>query len=239
MTSFLLELVALLGAVGLFGWARRLEGMNLLSLVIPVQLAATLLLTLVVLRVVVVEPFEGVGPSMLPTFSEHSKVLVDKSAYGWRLPGGWWVWRRSTPAPGQVVVLEGQNARQQEELLLKRVVAVGGDEVRIVGEHIFVNGVALEAMPEPVSGEEPAPLVTWSAQVLGHPHRVLLKAGVHGPATEVVTWKINPGYVFVVGDNRVASYDSRDFGPVAQNKVLGQVVGAWRNGKLTAVDGAP
>lgn len=238
MTSFWLELFTLGASAGLFFWARRLEGLGLLSLVTPVRTSATVLLTLVMLRLLVIEPFEGVGPSMMPTFAEHSKVLVDKSAYGWRLPGGLWVWRRASPSPGQVVVLEGQNAHNHRELLLKRVVAVGGDEVRIEGERIFVNGQALEAAPEPLPQGASASLVPWSAQVVGHAHRVFLKAGFHADSSEVVTWKIHPGYVFVVGDNRAASYDSRDFGPIARDKVVGRVIGVWRNGHLSAVDGA-
>ena len=237
MGGFWLELLGLLTAGGMFAWSWRLDGMRLSAWVFPVQVSATVLLTLVLIRLAALEPFEGIGPSMQPTFPEHSKVLVNKSAYGWRLPGGWWVWRRATPLPGQVVVLEGRNARSQSEYLLKRVIAVGGDEVRIEGDHLFVNGEALEASPDPSPLPANAGLVAWSAQVLGHPHKVFLKAGQHPRSSEVVTWKVHPGYVFVLGDNRAYSYDSRDFGPVAEKKVLGQVVGVWKDGRLAAVDG--
>ncbi len=236
MGSFWLEALTLGVASGLFFWARRLEGLHLGSLVEPVRVVAAVLIALVLLRVLVVEPFEGVGPSMMPTLAERSKVLVDKSAYGWRLPGGLWVWRRSPPLPGDVVVFEGRNAQRREELLLKRVVAVPGDEVRVEGERVFVNGEPLEAAPEPEAMPAGAALEPWSASALGHPHRVYLKAGLHLPSPEIVTWQVPAGYVFVVGDNRVASYDSRDFGPVPQNRVIGRVIGVWRNGDLERVD---
>lgn len=77
--------------------------------------------------------------SMEPTVKVDDHVLVVKAAYGLRLPlTTTYVARFSEPARGDVVVLEGVD--DPPIVLLKRVVAVGGDRVEVKDGHVFIDG---------------------------------------------------------------------------------------------------
>lgn len=189
-------------------------------------------------RMWVVEPFEGYGPSMRPTLAHESTILVDKSAYGWRLPVlEWWVWKRRAPQPGEVVILKSPLEDGRAPWLVKRVVAQGGDVVRVEGERVFVNDVPLERAPPP-GRPLPSSFLTnvWMAETMGHRHRVWLQESLHVPSSHIVTWEVPPGYVFLVGDNRRDSLDSRVFGPVPASSVIGQVFAVWEARSLRRVD---
>src|SRR5690606_18576578 len=76
--------------------------------------------------------------SMEPTLRPGDRVLVDMSAYGLRLPlGGPQVLARGRPVPGDVVVFRSPADGTR---LIKRVVAVGGQQVALVDGHLHVDG---------------------------------------------------------------------------------------------------
>ena len=232
MSSGLIEwlafIVAALLALDSWHWEKR----GRKELERRARVCAAIVAFLLGLRLFVLEPFHGLGPSMLPTLPEKSVVVVDKSSFGWRIPGlDWWVFRRSSPSPGDVVVSE-ITFQGQPEMVLKRIVAVGGDVVRVEGERLFVNDV-------PVEGPEVSPGVAtgaWRAQVLGHTHYVWLKENAYRLSDNIVTWRVPPGFVFLVGDNRQVSYDSRVFGPIPEKNVVGKVLGVWKEGRLGLLD---
>lgn len=233
MSSSLIEwlafVVAVLLAVESWRWERR----GLKDLERYARLGAACVAFLLGLRLFVFEPFVGVGPSMLPTLPERSVVFVDKSSFGVRLPGLSWRLFGSSPVPGDVVVAS-VDLLGREESVLKRVVAIGGDEVRVEGERVFVNGLPVEEVEiQPSSEEAPA---AWRAQLFGHEHLVFLKQKSYELSSEIVTWQVPEGYVFLVGDNRQASLDSRTFGPVPESQVLGKVFGLWRDGWFASLD---
>jgi signal peptidase I len=83
---------------------------------------------------------------------------------------------------------------------VKRIVGVGGDSVDIHGGHVFINGNQLtEAYLSPTQTTDM-------------------------PDGKGRTWKLGPDQLFVLGDNRTGSVDSREFGPVDQSYVIGR---AW------------
>ena len=153
--------------------------------------------------------------SMIPTVHEGDRVFVSKAAYGFRIPlSATWIARWGEPQRGDVVVLQSP---VEDVVLLKRVVAIGGDEVRVVNGHIFLNGVEAEA----TATEE---------NLDGKKHMVSLKAG-GGP--DFGPKKIPEGQVLVMGDNRGNSKDGRMFGFVDQSAVLGRAVSIYlRDGSL-------
>jgi signal peptidase I len=83
---------------------------------------------------------------------------------------------------------------------IKRVIGVGGDSVDIHGGHVFINGVQIS---EPYLFE-------------GQPTQMSSESGK--------TWKLGPNQLFVMGDHRQASEDSRQFGPIDKSTVVGR---AW------------
>ncbi len=121
--------------------------------------------------------YEVDGRSMEPTFHHGDRVIVNRLVY-----------RFSEPRVGDVVVLHGNGQRD----LLKRVVALGGQRVEIVGGRVLVDGVPLE---EPYIAE---------------------------PPEDYAEMLVPEGHVWVLGDNRNNSQDSRAFLAVPVERLVGR-----------------
>lgn len=112
------------------------------------------------------------------------------------------------PKRGDIVILNVNNKGVQEEWV-KRIVAIGGDRVHVAGDVILVNG-APEAFKH-----------------------VILTQGASGPIEDLI---VQPGQVFVAGDNRAVSEDSRYVGTFPLSSIRGRVVfiyaPIWRVGPV-------
>lgn len=108
--------------------------------------------------------------------------------------------RFGTLAYGDVVVFSIPDGPAPGEALIKRVVGLSGDELRIADGVLYRNG---EAIFEPY---------------------VYSVSGETQPLTEITEWRIPIGSVFVLGDHRDGSTDSRDFGPVAIDAVDARIL---------------
>jgi len=196
---------------------RRARG-ALLGLVACFVLASVLAnFTMEELRRARLEPFRIPSGGMLPTLIPGDQFLVDK--------------RRLTPAsPGDVVVFRPPGEHHQETHV-KRVIAVAGDTVEIRGDEVWVNGnelahVAL-APGEGCSAQTPEVTHGYCVREVLRPDRsyqLLLidrPAGPFGPRT------LKSGELFVLGDNRNNSYDSRHFGPIHEDQVMGRAIVVW------------
>lgn len=142
--------------------------------------------------------------SMERTLHPGDRVIVDKRAYGVRIP---FTLARIThgepPARGDIVVFD---APDDGTRLIKRLVAVGGDVLEVRGGHVFINGV-----PD----DEKAALE-------------LARGG--GP--DVAPLVVPAGHVFVMGDFRGNSRDSRYFGFVREDAIYAKAAGVyWRTGE--------
>lgn len=149
--------------------------------------------------------------SMQPTLVPGDHVLVLKSAHD------------RAAAPGDLVAFA--SPREPSQVFLKRVIGVAGDRVQIDGYAIRVNGVALESAldasysaegPEAASGE------LWREALGAHHYRTLRDAAHH--TDEHFDVKVEPEQVFVLGDNRDNSFDSRHFGGVDVKLLRGRAV---------------
>ena len=151
---------------------------------------------------------------MLPTVQLRDRVLVDKAAYGWRVPfSKVWLGEVRMPARGDVVVLTSPD---DGVVLLKRVVAIAGDRVSLRRGRLKLNG-------------QPVP-IRWQFEQLGTPHRIGLQFG-GGPSFGPEN--VPAGHVLVVGDNRGNSRDGRSFGFVPSETILGRALGVYlRDGSL-------
>jgi len=165
------------------------------------EVAQTLLLTLVIFVVIqnlVAQPFKVEGQSMELTFVEGDYVLVDRLTPRW-----------SPYVRGQVVVLTAPVSWSEGGApFIKRVIGIGGDTVEVRADGtVAVNG-----------------------SVLDEPYLYRDETGATEPtfADEEATWGVPDGEVFVMGDHRQASMDSRVFGPVAVSTLIGRgVVRYW------------
>lgn len=153
-------------------------------------------------RTFVVQAFKIPSGSMLPTLQIGDHLLVSKFSYGVRLPiTGTVLWSRSGPARGDVVVFRFPRDRSLD--YIKRVIGIGGDTIEVRDKQVFVNG---EKVADP------------------HAHftapDTMSRAG--GPRDNLGPVTVPEGKIFVMGDNRDNSYDSRFWGFVDLRDVLGK-----------------
>lgn len=153
--------------------------------------------------------------SMLPTVREGDRLLVDKSQYGLRIPFSTvYLARFAQPAVGDVVVLKSP---EDGVTLVKRVVAVPGDRVSVRGGRLYINGAPVQIL-------EAADGPSHTEVLAGTPHALLLNYSGgkdYGPTT------IAKDRYLLLGDNRGNSHDSRYFGPVPGNLILGRALGIY------------
>lgn len=154
--------------------------------------------------------------SMQPTLEPGDRVVVDMTAYGVRLPfTDIAVVERGAPRGGEVAVFKSPLDGTR---LVKRVVAVGGDEVSLRGGLLVVNGVALAD-----------PSLPAVERFEGRLARLDLGDG-GGP--DIPWLRVPPGKLLVLGDHRGDSADGRVFGLVDADAVYARALGVyWRRGE--------
>jgi signal peptidase I len=161
----------------------------------------TALLLALFIRSFVVQAFKIPSGSMIPTLQVGDHILVNKFVYGLRLPYPFGkslvLWKE--PARGDVVVFVFPRDRSKD--FIKRVVAVAGDTVEIRHKRLYVNG-------EPVADGH-AFFADGSREAPGVRDNF-------GPVT------VPPHSLFVMGDNRDRSHDSRYWGFVNMDDVKGK-----------------
>jgi signal peptidase I len=161
------------------------------------------LLVALFIRTFVVQAFKIPSGSMLPTLQVGDHILVNKVAYGVRLPFlEKHVIRFGDPGRGDIVVFIYPVDPSKD--FIKRVVATAGEVVEIQQKRILVDG-------EP--WEDPYAYFADGQDPEGRGGR---PRDVHGPVT------VPPGHVFVMGDNRDRSYDSRFWGFVDTDDIKGR-----------------
>jgi signal peptidase I len=175
------------------------------------------------LRAVAIEPFRIPSESMLPTLRPGDHLFVNKLVYGAQLPFGE---RRlpglRAPRRGDVVVFRADATPGHSPFLVKRIVGLPGDSVRGREGRLWVNGAPVEQWP---TGEmwidgRGTPLEGRRESLDGREHAVLDDPGrVAAPFERLVP----AGRYFVLGDNRDHSSDSRAFGAVPFEALVGPV----------------
>ncbi|HYE52590.1 MAG TPA: signal peptidase I [Azospirillaceae bacterium] len=188
--------------------------------------------------------------SMLPTLKVGDQFYAAKFAYGYSrfsgpvvLPFGAGRMPDLLPARGDVVVLRLPG---REEDLVKRVIGLPGDRVRVTGGRLVLNGTVVEraevaryAYREHGGGT--AEVVEYVERLPGGAEHRILERTDNGPADETPEYLVPEGHVFVMGDNRDNSTDSRflrQIGYIPVERLLGRadLIGfAWQD--CVAADG--
>lgn len=186
----------------------------------------------IVIRTCIAEPFEIEGPSMEPTLLSGDRVVVEKFRYGLYLPLrdhadiNW-----SSPDPGDVIVLRSPADGVD---IIKRVIGVAGDEVEVRGDTVYRNGA-----PMPVSQVGKCVIGTGAQDPGCHVYESHLddntfhySTTLRGP--DVEKQKVPDGHVFVLGDHRDHSNDSRNpmMGMIPVENIKGKaLVIYWSSGE--------
>jgi signal peptidase I len=167
-----------------------------------------------------------VGDSDAPAFVTGDRVLVNLAAYDIRPPySGRVLARLADPAPGDMVLLRHLDGR----LVVKRVAATPGARIAMRDNHVVIDGVALKYTA--VAPQEEARIRRGRLGAVveierGNGLLVYISFDRAGDDVGDLDERVVPeGSYFVLGSNRDASLDSRQFGPVPRDRVLGKVIG--------------
>ena len=199
-----------------------------------------------VLRSFLFEPFKIPSGSMVPTLLVGDLILVNKFEYGVRLPViNTKVIANGDPQRGDVVVFRYPPDPRLD--YIKRVVGVPGDEIVYAGQKLSVNGqpVPLKALGEFYDEDSLRYAPQFSEKLGAVEHRILVdpkRPSFFGGETprfpgaencrytvEGLTCKVPAGHYFVMGDNRDNSQDSRFWGFVPDENLVGRAFFIWMN----------
>jgi signal peptidase I len=187
------------------------------------------ILVVLLLRSFLYEPFRIPSDSMMPTLVHGDFIFVNKWRYGLRLPVlNTKVADIGMPQRGDVIVF--RKPSDPSLVLIKRLVGMPGDTIRVTGTQVWINGTPSRIeVGELYSGpkSEQYPFTQVGQESLGDAsHAVLLvqtRAGLEGE------WRVPAGHYFMMGDNRNNSQDSRypDVGYVPEANIIGKAEAIW------------
>ena len=190
-----------------------------------ISLVGSLLLVLS-LRWALFEPYVIPSGSMFPTLLIKDYILVNKFAYGLRIPFSHsWLVRWQEPQAGEIVVFRAKD--DTNRFLIKRVVAGPGDEVRVdQNGRLFVNGSDLtqRLISDYRLGDEPFDAVVESFPKSSD---VITLRAREPRMRSFGPQKVPQGHIFVMGDNRDFSLDSRSWGALPLDLLLGRAQMIW------------
>jgi signal peptidase I len=188
-----------------------------------------------VLRSFLVEPFQIPSGSMKPTLEVGDFILVNKFAYGIRLPVlDTKIIEVDDPQRGDVMVFRYPSDPNIN--YIKRVVGLAGDQIRYTSDkRLFVNG---QPVAEKLLGEEPGSLGSAALyeERLGSIEHLIRKEMNRYRIEAGREWVVPQGYYFMMGDNRDNSNDSRYWNdPAIPRRLLGMVPDQNIVGKAFAI----
>ena len=187
------------------------------------------ILAVLLIRSFFVEPFTIPSSSMVPTLLIGDFILVNKYTYGVRLPvARTKILDIGLPERGDVVVF--RPPAYPNKNYVKRLVGLPGDKISYVNDTLYVNGVPMQQMPvgryfgEGLNSESTG----WDLRtetLVDKEHQILIRGGRNmlpgGP------WEIPAGHYFMMGDNRDNSEDSRVWGLVPEENLVGRAFFVW------------
>ncbi|MGB3621680.1 signal peptidase I [Ketobacter sp. MCCC 1A13808] len=182
------------------------------------------LVIVLVLRSFLIEPFKIPTGSMIPTLLVGDYILVNKYAYGLRVPIlGTEIIPIGKPKTGDIMVFK--YPENPSINYIKRVVGVPGDEIRYENKTIYVNGVAASQILEAQLPPSQPQIKIYNETLGGVEHDIMVT--LDRPTEAPRTWIVPEDHYFVFGDNRDNSRDSRFWGFVPDQLVVGRAFAIW------------
>lgn len=213
-------------------WAKE----NLLSL-------AVAFLVVFAIRSSVVEAFKIPSGSMIPTLFVGDHIFVSKFAYGLKVPFSdlvfdepIYIFRRDPPKRGDIIVFKFP--RDESLHYIKRVIGVPGDTVEIRNKQLYINGELVTRDPLPAPEVDrffaknddakytPVEFDLFSENLTGVKHTIMVQKNSYLD-DDRPPFQIGSDQLFVMGDNRDFSNDSRFWGTVPFRNVKGKAFIIW------------
>lgn len=186
------------------------------------------LFIVLMLRSFLVEPFQIPSGSMIPTLEVGDFILVNKYHYGLRLPViGTKIVENNEPQRGEVMVFIPPH---DHRYFIKRVVGLPGDRIEYENKILRINGeqvdidIVEEVLIETSVGFREGVLFNEQLGVSSHSAQILTD---DNRSTRRTSWVVPPGHYFMMGDNRDNSADSREWGPVPEENIVGKAFAIW------------
>ncbi len=192
------------------------------------------LLLVLLVRSFIGEPFRIPSGSMKPGLLEGDFILVNKYAYGLRLPIlGTKIVPIGDLQRGDVVVFHAPFNISED--FIKRVVGLPGDTIEYKNKTLYING---QPQLQTVLGVDYDLELTGQSHAVhkqeealeGHPHTIFIRPS--SPSQTIEPFVIPEGEYFVLGDNRDNSKDSRFWGLVPDKYIVGKAVRIWMSWDL-------
>jgi signal peptidase I len=180
------------------------------------------------IRQFVVEAFKIPSGSMIPTLTIGDHLLVNKFIYGPRIPftdTRIFTWKE--PKRGEIIVFK--YPENEDKNFIKRVVGLPGDKIEIIKGKLHINDQPVPLVP----AAPPADKSIQDGHSFGRPNFYDEQLGKVRHALQYLVdqsnkndgpWLVPKDSVFVMGDNRDNSQDSRVWGFVKHNKILGRAL---------------
>ena len=236
-SSWLFVALVLTGAVVL--WSRlakfrtpEVDGRPSKTVAIVVEYSRAffpVILVVFVLRSFIVEPFRIPSGSMLPSLYIGDFILVSKFSYGVRLP---MVNRKvislGFPRRGDVLVFRYPHDKKTN--FIKRVVGIPGDVIDYRGKQLWINGAAVptELVKRHLlndTGSTAGSVIEYLERLGEGGHNILLDES--RSSRDMMRITVPEGHYFVMGDNRDHSNDSRFWGFVPDQNIVGRAFLIW------------
>ncbi|MDO8909056.1 MAG: signal peptidase I [Pseudohongiella sp.] len=186
------------------------------------------LFIVLMLRSFLVEPFQIPSGSMIPTLEVGDFILVNKYHYGLRLPVvGTKIVENNQPERGEVMVFIPPH---DHRYFIKRVVGLPGDRIEYENKILRINGeqvdidIVEEVLIETGAGLREGVLFNEQLGVSNHSAQIVTDDNRSSRRT---SWIVPPGHYFMMGDNRDNSADSREWGPVPEQNIVGKAFAIW------------
>lgn len=188
-----------------------------------------ILVVVFVLRSFLYEPFRIPSGSLEPTLTIGDFILVNKYDYGVRLPVIHnKIIARGEPQRGDIVVFRWPPNPGYD--FIKRVIGVPGDTISYINKQLYINGNKItqsdkkDAIMIDEQGNE-VPVVEKQEALFDIKHQIFIDP--KKPVKDFQFLRVPKGMYFVMGDNRDDSADSRFWGFVPEENIVGKAVAIW------------
>lgn len=176
-------------------------------------------------RWALLEPFVIPSGSMIPNLLVHDHILVKKFAYGLHLPfSDKWLFQWAPPKRGQIIVFK--YPENPDVYYIKRLIGLPGDEVLVRAGRITINGEELPVEPY-IGADTEKGFVYYSEEMGNDTHVIRFMDFKFDDDNSPRVFKVPEGNYFFMGDNRDQSSDSRVWGFVKKDYIVGQAWAIW------------